>query len=282
MQLSQIPTKFQKAFASQAGGAYIRSIPVSTPDPNAASQEQGFPPPTMAPIGAGGVPPDGRDMNGVLNNVSAWSIWQAAGGAVQYDPTFQADVGGYPAQAVVMSVTNPGTYFRSTADNNTTNPDASGAGWVAWPPTQNIDLSSPPPIGNVTPSSGKFSGLQAVGNFFAGGTVFAGVDLQINGVGFSQSFSGGGASFADYAKLPSGQIMQWGRFVSPSGNADGVTFPVKFPNNCSITAVAGANSATLRAVNINLLGDFSGFQVYTYLSGSIASGVAVGWMAMGN
>jgi hypothetical protein len=283
VQLSQIPNKFQKAFASLAGGAYIRTIPVNTPDPDAASQELGFPPPTMAPVGAGGVPPDGRDMNGVLNNLSGWAIWQAAGGCFPpYDATFQGAVGGYPAQAIVGSLSVPGAFWRSTTDNNTTNPDTGGAGWTAFPGSSVPNWGSPGAIGNVTPNSGVFAGLSAVGNFFAGGTVFAGVDLQINGVGFSQSFGGTGTPFAAIARLPSGQIMQWGRFFSPSGSADAIVFPQRFPNNCALATAAAGSAAPPNAVNTNLNGDFSGFTAYTFAGSSIAAGIGVGWIAMGN
>lgn len=273
MQLSQIPTKFQKAFASLAAGGNIRAIPVTTPDPDGASQELGFPPSTMTAVGAGGVPPDGRDMNGVLNNVSAWVIWQAAGGVVQYDAVFQAAIGGYPRYSVIGSVTAPGTYWQSTADNNTTNPDTGGANWTAWPPSTSVDFSSPPPIGDVTPNSGKFSGFNTTGNAFVGGTLYANVDLAINGVGFSQSFGVTG-----YQKLPSGLIMQWGRFFGATG-ADLVTFPVTFPNNCTVATSAATAWSTAQ---VDLAVGFGSFTCRTYVNGVLTAGVGVGWIAIGN
>lgn len=132
MLASQIPSKFTVPFGNSATTQYIRAIPVTTTDPTAASETLGFPPATATPVGAGGTPPDIRDMNGILNQTSGWGWWVAAGGApVAYDATFQAAVGGYPNGAVVASVAYPGLWWRSTADNNTANPDAGGAGWVA-------------------------------------------------------------------------------------------------------------------------------------------------------
>lgn len=280
MQLSQIPTKFYKAFGASASPGNIRPIPVTAADPNAASQTTGWPANAFAPVGAGGVPPDGRDMNGLDNMLSAWAQWLALGGAfVPYDATFQAAVGGYPKWSIVNSLATPGTYWQSTADNNTTNPDASGAGWQAWPTGTSIPWSAPPAIGNVTPSSGKFTTLIATGSFNAAGIV-SGSDLQINGVGFSQSFGTSG-----YQRLPSGLIMQFGRFVSATGNGDVINFPLSFPSNCAIaTSMGTTSSANLNTCNIELNAGpaFTSFQAWTWVNGSITAGQGVGWVAVGN
>lgn len=52
-------------------------------------------------------------------------------GDPKYDAAFQTAVGGYPAGAEVLSATTPGLSWMSTTDNNTTNPDTGGAGWLA-------------------------------------------------------------------------------------------------------------------------------------------------------
>jgi len=135
MQASDVPLKLPIPFANGAGGAYIRTIPVASQigiTDGAASLTDGFPPLTATPVGAGGVPPSIEDMNGILEEISAWSRWQAAGGPVTYDAAFQAAIGGYPRGAMVMSTVTFGKLYLSTADNNTTNPDAGGAGWSSW------------------------------------------------------------------------------------------------------------------------------------------------------
>ena len=43
----------------------------------AASYTDGFPPLTMTPVAAGGIPPSGKDMNGVIYTISAASIQPA-------------------------------------------------------------------------------------------------------------------------------------------------------------------------------------------------------------
>jgi hypothetical protein len=128
MKASDLPTRFPVPFAGAATSDFIRSIPKTSTDPAAASLDLGFPPVTFTPVGSGGIPPNGRDFNGILNQATAWSRWQGAGGPIPYDATFATAIGGYPAGSILASTT-VGLYWISTADDNTTNPDAGGAGW---------------------------------------------------------------------------------------------------------------------------------------------------------
>lgn len=130
MQQSNVPSKSPIVFGASATGTYIRTVPQTTADPAAASFTLGFPPQTFTDEGAGGTPPDGRDFNGILNHLSAWCRWFMAGGTAPYDSSFQTAVGGYPRNAIVGSLTNPGRSWRSLVDNNTTNPDSGGANWI--------------------------------------------------------------------------------------------------------------------------------------------------------
>jgi len=134
MQASDIPSKFQKAFGEDATTGFIRTVPETTADAAAASLTLGFPPQTFLQIGDGGTPPDGRDVNGILFQISAWTKWLNAGGPVPYDGTFQTSVSGYPKGAFIKSATTDNLYWLSTVDGNTTNPDTGGAGWVCFSP----------------------------------------------------------------------------------------------------------------------------------------------------
>lgn len=133
MQSSQIPYKFQEIWAAAAGVGYITSpIPDTSTGAN-ASQHLGFPPITATPIGSGGIPPNIGDFNGAFQYVTKWLQWvQAGGGIVPYDSTLQTNIGGYPKGALVFSATTAGLVWMSTAENNATNPDTGGAGWVAF------------------------------------------------------------------------------------------------------------------------------------------------------
>ena len=132
MQSSQIPSKFQIPFANGAGAGYIRQIPVASQisiTPGAASLTDGFPPLTFIAEGAGGIPPFGQDMNGILNEITAWIQWGNAGAPVVYDATFSAAIGGYPKGTILTSAVG-GSWWLSTAENNATDPDTGGAGWL--------------------------------------------------------------------------------------------------------------------------------------------------------
>ena len=133
MNLSDIPAKFKRAFASGAGTG-VRTVPDGTSSSGAdgsASFFNGFPPVTMKPISAGGIPPAGQDMNGILQATTAWLLYFQAGGTVAYDSNFAQAVGGYPMGAVLQS-TSPGRLWRNTTDGNTSDPDSAQAtGWTA-------------------------------------------------------------------------------------------------------------------------------------------------------
>lgn len=133
MLASSIPVKFPIPWGNSATSGYIRPIPVASQiliTPGAASLTDGFPPLNLTPESSGGIPPFGQDENGILNQITAWSRWQNAGGPVQYDSTFSTSIGGYP-QGALLTAASGVAYWVSTADNNTTNPDAGGAGWQA-------------------------------------------------------------------------------------------------------------------------------------------------------
>lgn len=137
MQSSGIPAKFPIPFASGAGGGFVRPIPQASQiglHDGYASLTDGFPPDCFLPTAGGGVPPFGQDMNGLQLQITQWVQWMNAGGAVPYDATFQTAIGGYPKGCVVASATTFGLMWLSTVENNTTNPDASGAGWKGFNP----------------------------------------------------------------------------------------------------------------------------------------------------
>jgi hypothetical protein len=142
------PPKFPKIWGQNAGGPFIRPIPVNSQigiNNGFASLTDGFPPLTMTPIAAGGVPPFGQDMNGILQQITQIQQWQQAGGSWQFDANFVQIIGGYPLGAVLYSKVVLGRQWISTIDNNMTDPDsASAANWIP-PPGQ-------PPVGTPVPS----------------------------------------------------------------------------------------------------------------------------------
>lgn len=134
MKATDIPVKIEKAFAAEAGVSYTHQVPVGSQigiTDGAASFTTGFPPLCFSPLGAGGVPPFGKDFNGVLQMISAWTKWQGAGGVVPWDSALSAAIGGYPVGAIVIADVL-GYFWLCTVDDNVTDPDAGGAGWVSF------------------------------------------------------------------------------------------------------------------------------------------------------
>ena len=89
----------------------------------AATYAEGFPSITMTPISVGGKPPSGKDMNGVLYEISAHTVWQNQGGRYRFDQTFCDAIGGYPKGAVLINDTLDTEYI-SLVDANTHNPNS--------------------------------------------------------------------------------------------------------------------------------------------------------------
>lgn len=89
----------------------------------AATYAEGFPSITMTPISVGGKPPSGKDMNGVLYEISAHTVWQNQGGRYRFDQAFCDAVGGYPKGAVLINDTLDTEYI-SLVDANTHNPNS--------------------------------------------------------------------------------------------------------------------------------------------------------------
>lgn len=216
MQSTSIPPKFPVPWANSAGAANVRTIPRTSQvsiQAGAASLEDGFPPLNLVPVSAGGVPPFGQDMNGILKQVTQWLQWSGAGGAVRYDSAFAAAVGGYPAGATIMSNSGHAVY-ESLADNNLGDPNLTSVNWRvlssvwssgAWTasgsanaqtvtlvpaPTSLNQLSGIPLTiisqgTNTTATTINFNGLGAVsilvpgGLPIAGGTLLTGYPFQI-------------------------------------------------------------------------------------------------------
>ena len=129
MQLSSAPTQLVLPWAN---GGTKNTIPVPSQifiTPGAASWTDGMPPLTSVDPTSGGVPPARADLNGGLFEMSAVDVWMSAGAGFPYSSAFSTAVGGYPKGSRVLKGTGVG-YWLSTADNNTTDPDTGGAGWI--------------------------------------------------------------------------------------------------------------------------------------------------------
>ena len=133
MQTSGIPARVAVPFADSGTK---NTIPVPSQvavTPGLASWTTGFPPLTMTPITAGGVPPYGADFNGILNSITNAIRWSSAGASYPFDATFASAVGGYPKGALIPNSTGTG-YWLNQTENNSSNPEASATVSTGWVP----------------------------------------------------------------------------------------------------------------------------------------------------
>ena len=198
MQLANIAARLMKPFANSGNKA---AIPQTGTDPARASYETGFTPLNMTPIAAGGVPPSGRDMNGILYDLSNAMMWQQAMGILPYDATVS-----YPNGALVVY---GGMMWKCLADDTLNVTPVNGAKWTSDIHTGYVKKTGDTMTGPLTIPNGTASGH------------------AVNLGQFGKLLSASG-----YQKLPSGLIIQW-QNISIS-TADGVfarlNFPIAFPN----------------------------------------------------
>lgn len=110
------------------------TIPVtSNPTPGGASLDQGFPALTLTPVSQGGVPPSGKDFNGLFNWITSHTAWVNAGCQYTFDAALAAFIGGYPVGAVLQSDDGLSSYVNIQAGNTTnfnTTPSTIGVTWL--------------------------------------------------------------------------------------------------------------------------------------------------------
>jgi hypothetical protein len=113
-----------------ASATNINVIPATTGTTTGlASWAFGFQLINETPIAAGGIAPKGEDINGLGNALSqSIAFWQA-GQSMPYNAAIATAISGYAIGATVVRADGTG-YWTNTVANNSTNPDAGGAGWV--------------------------------------------------------------------------------------------------------------------------------------------------------
>ena len=204
MRSSNKPKNLTMPFA--AGGAY-NSIPNESQvgvSPGKASMVDGFPPATRTPRAAGGVPPDGLDMNGILHDVSAGLMYSQAYGALPWDSDF-AKATGYPKNAIVNY---NGLLYQSLNEDNKAAPSNATA-WGA--------------VKGVTPAADTKDNSIATAEF-------------VNSAIKNANPAFGGTAEAGYYVLPNGIIHQWGtaHILEGEPRIKYITLPIVFPNACFI------------------------------------------------
>lgn len=128
MKLNDIPKLMPVPFG--VSGPRTELLESSPAGDRKASYKDGFPPITMLLKSAGGLPPDGGNMNQILFELASGQRWSNAGAGYKFNETFSGAVGGYPKGAQLLS--NDGTkVYVSTKDDNKTDFNVSpGPDWV--------------------------------------------------------------------------------------------------------------------------------------------------------
>ncbi|WP_334166339.1 hypothetical protein [Achromobacter mucicolens] len=262
MQASNAPTKSAVPFANSGAK---NTIPVASQigiTPGLASFTDGFPPLTMTPLAAGGVPPYGQDFNGILNFLSSAVRWAQAGGLYPYDAAFSTAIGGYPRGAVLAAATGSGRWV-NTVDNNTTNPDTGGANWISL-------------------GAGIASTAQA--------QALTDDTVLLTPKKLADAFKGANQSLgatSGWQIFPGGLIRQYGTISGFAGYT--ITLPVAFPGGIigrpSATCVGDQTTSAVAAwaETSDLVGNQ--FKVFTYTvgatGGTINSARAITWEVWG-
>lgn len=247
---ADIPTKFSVPFANAPDAGTSRVVPLTTVTAGAASLTKGFTSTNMIPIASGGIPPFGQDFNGLLNQDTAWARWQAAGGPVVYDGTFQTAIGGYPSGATLQSAVTLGKVWISTADNNLTNPDAAGAGWRVFFDVTTINVYAGNPNGHV-------AGTQGAAPYTAPSVTW---DIA-NGLWWTCTTTGNAAGAVWTQPGGNGASgPNWGGTSTGSANAQVITTPASlqsFPTGTEVTFKAGFTNTTAATLTVGAYGTFN-------------------------
>lgn len=261
---SAIPLKWYVPFAN--GDSARVELPVTTADPTRASQTLGFPPLTMQPPESGGVPPQGEDFNGGMNQIARIAWWVLNGGGWPFDATFatNSNINGYPNGATLQSADFRGDWL-SIADNNQNNPDTNGTNWVPgfhYGVTNLTGLTG----GTFTPTNAQAAknSITLAGTLTSALTVF--LPTWTKNWTITNSTTG---AFVTIVKTAAGSgvtIPQTGQPTRVSGDGTNI---VQAPEN-----VAAATQST-NPLQLGQLGggQYLGTQILTAASGTINPGV---------
>lgn len=128
MKVINAPKKHAETFGVN-GQRTSTGIPVTVaPTTGFFSLDKGISDLNMIPRENGGIPPGGKDMNQILFELSATKRWFDAGGPILFDADYVKNINGYP-KGTILTGNDYLTLWRSTVDDNATDPNNGGAGW---------------------------------------------------------------------------------------------------------------------------------------------------------
>lgn len=175
MNFTDIPARVLKAFGLNG---LKNTIPTdsstSTDNSGVATYDKGFPAITMQPLSAGGIPPSGKDVNGILYALSLKAQWVDAGMGYPFNADFATAIGGYPKGAVIPASSGAGSWLNQI-DGNTTSPESTSGATTGWVPLDNYGYTT---LSGISSSSITMTSLQAAKDrVILNGTLTANITL---------------------------------------------------------------------------------------------------------
>ena len=262
---TNIPTKFPIPFAASAGAQYSAPIPVPSQIGTAAgraSLTDGFVPVNFTPIASGGTPFFGQDLNGILNQITANQQWTQAGGSPYYDVAFCEAIGGYPKDCILLNAART-NFWRSTAENNLTCPDASAGSFTGSISGTTLTITA---IG---------SGVVTVGQILSGAGVTAGTQIT--------AFLGGSGGLGTYT-VQTSQTVGAGTTITAAGGSNWVTFIItavtKSQHDYSINIATTAYADLAAQLISNYVNDAGLANAYTAVLNPVVSSYVNGLVVM--
>lgn len=258
-----IPKFLKSAFA--ASGIKNNIPDASNNVTGRAGYDQGFPAINMQPIEAGGIPPSGGDMNGVLYDLSAAIQYLQSGVEFPFDLDFADKIGGYSIGAIVSDSVNNYYLWINSVANNKNFP----SGWTMF---------TLGPASSSTPGVSRLSTQTEVDSRASTGTLVTPATMS-GGLAISTGTNG-------FIKLPTwmgGLIIQWGQAVVSdlSGlTTTTVTFPTAFSQTSPVVVVSDDSVQLLDYLGVRNRGKTT-FQIAALESDTSVAQHAFPWIAIG-
>lgn len=156
-------------------------IPVPSQIPftdGAASFVDGFPPLTRTALGAGGVPPSGEDMNGILFMLSAHMALINSGQPYRFSSAQATAIAGYDKGALLLNTAGDGLWL-SQVNPNSADPNAGSANWLPLPVPNLAQISLTTGTITLTAAQAACPVLEFIGTLT--GNVTVNVPVNTNG-----------------------------------------------------------------------------------------------------
>lgn len=255
-----IPKFIKTAFANIGLRNNIPEITNNTT--GAAGYDRGFGEINMIPEGAGGIPPDGKDFNGVFYDLSAAIQYIQAGRAFPFNQDFATAIGGYEIGAIVSDASNKLLLWINGTASNTSFP----TGWTQFSLKQSTEsvLGVARIATQAETSAGSIDSAIVTPKKFVDAFKGSAVSLSLNG----------------YQKLPSGLIIQWGVASTTSNGSVTVTLPITFPN--AILSAYATDSANSTSSTVPIGVNRSSWTTSTVQFWiDVPASTEFGWMAIG-